>query len=321
MSSILVSRRQVLKAAAAVGVAGALPGVGLRSALAADAGDLHWIIYQSPGGLIDGSTRAIQPFLKNLGFPSTVDYVRGASGRIARTQLYRAGADDFSIMTEASPEEVLGEVIYGAQYKVNEFQPVFGWFRNAFNLSVKKGSPIKTFGDLVSQARTRKVTVATIGKGGPSHLQLVILMNKLNLKLQLVHFDGAAPAHTAVEGGHVEVAVGGSTSSAWSDSVDFLVTFRNGRDPAMPDVPTAKELGYDVEPVNEVIYANAGPKMPADRVQKLTAAFTKVFADPAAVAAQKKLGVFPAPITPDELRASIKTMYALVGEFKKDLIA
>jgi tripartite-type tricarboxylate transporter receptor subunit TctC len=138
--------------------------------------------------------------------------------------------------------------------------------------------------------------------------------------LQLVHFDGASPAYTAVAGGHIEAAVGGSTSVQWSSTVNFLVVFRDGRDPALPEVPTAKESGYDIVPVNEVIYANAGPNVPADRIKKLSDTFAAALADPAAIEAQKKLGIFPTPITSAELRESIKGIYALVNEYKADLI-
>ena len=320
MTKLLLSRRRILQGASALGAMAALSTRNVARAAAYPEHDLRWIIYQSPGGLIDGSTRALQPFLKQQGFGSTVDYVRGASGRIARTQLFRTEPDGLSIMTEASPEEVMGEVIYSAEYKVSEFQPVFGWFRNAFNICVLKDSPFKTFADLIKEAKTRKVTIGTLGKGGPSHLQLAMLNSKLGLKLQLVHFDGASPAYTAVAGGHVEAAVGGSTSAQWSSTVNFLVVFREGRDPALPDVPTAKESGYDIVSVNEVIYANAGPKVPEDRIKKLSDAFATALADPAAIEAQKKLGVFPTPITSTELRESIKGMYALVTEYKNELL-
>lgn len=313
-----ISRRHLLTGASAIGISSIIS----RAPSAAETypdHDLRWIIYQSPGGLIDSSTRAVQPFLKQQGFGSTVDYVRGASGRIARAQLFRSEPDGYSLMTEASPEEVMGEVIYKAEYKVSELQPVYGWFRNAFNICVLKNSPIKSFPDLVKEAKSRKVTIGTLGKGGPSHLQLAMLNHELGTKLQFVHFDGGAPAYTAVAGGHVEAAVGGSTSSQWSHTVDFLVVFRDGRDPALPNVPTAKELGYDITPINEVIYVNTGPKVPADRVKKLTDAFAKVFSDPAAVEAQKKLGIFPTPMAPAQLRQGIQDMFALVREYKSDL--
>lgn len=310
-----ISRRTFVAAGAASVALGATPAV----AQGASDKPIRWIVYQSPGGLIDGSTRAIQPFLKNLGFDSTVDYVRGASGRIARTQVVRAAPDGFTIMTEASPEEVLGEVVYNAEYKVADLQPIFGWFVNAFNLYVAKTSPIKTMADFIAEGKKRAITVGTIGKGGPSHLQLALLKSRLGLNLQLVHFNGGAPAYAALSGGHVEAAIGGSSSVRWADTLTFLGVFKDVRDTALPQIATMKEMGHDIPSINEVIYVHTGPGVPAARVQALTAAFTKAFADPEAVAAQKKLGVDVTPLSPDDLKKLLTQMNSLVNEYKGEL--
>lgn len=314
-----LSRRQVFTGAAALGTAAATVGITGANAQAYPSQEIRWIIYQSPGGLIDGSTRALQPYLKRQGFGSRIEYVRGASGRIARTQLYRSQPDGYTIMTEASPEEVLGEVVYNAEYKVAEFQPVFGWFVNAFNIYVKKDSPIKSFADFIKEAKSRTITIGTLGKGGPSHLQLAVLKKKLSLKLQFVHFEGGAPSYSAVLGGHIESAIGGSSSARNIDTVSFLAVFRDGRDPALPNVPTVAELGHDVPPVNEVIYANTGPKVPANRIAKLAEAFKKAFENPDHLKQQKNLGVYPKLMSSDDLRKIIKNMYALVNEHKAEL--
>ena len=277
---------------------------------------LKWIIYQSPGGLIDTSTRLIQPFLKEQGFSSTLEYVRGASGRIARSQFSRAKPDGYTIMTEASPEEVLGKVVFNADYKLEEFQPVFGWFINAFNLYVPKSSPIKTMDDFIKTARARRMTMATIGKGGPSHLQLAILRNRLKLNLQFVHFDGGSAAYTAVAGGHVEAAVGGSSSVQWEDNLSFLTVFRDTRDPGFPNVPTIQQLGHDIPPINEVIYVNASPGVPQDRVARLVAAFTKAFENPELIAQQKKINVHVTPMNSAQLRQSVQKAFDLANEYK-----
>jgi putative tricarboxylic transport membrane protein len=277
---------------------------------------LKWIIYQSPGGLIDTSTRLIQPFLKQQGFSSTLEYVRGASGRIARSQFSRAKPDGYTIMTEASPEEVLGKVVFNADYKLDEFQPVFGWFINAFNLYVPKSSPIKTMEDFIKTARSRRMTMATIGKGGPSHLQLAILRNRLKLELQFVHFDGGSAAYTAVAGGHVEAAVGGSSSVQWADNLSFLTVFRDSRDPGFPNVPTTKQLGHDIPPINEVIYVNASPGVPGDRVARLVGAFSKAFENPELIAQQKKINVHVTPMNSAQLRQSVQKAFDLANEYK-----
>ena len=316
------TRRGLLRNTGALAVALGCPGLLSREAMAQSypAQELRWVIYQSPGGLIDTSTRVAQPYLERQGFKSTIDYVRGASGRIARGQLSRARPDGHTLMTEASPEEVLGKVVFDADYRLNEFQPIFGWFINAFNLYVPKTSAIKTFDDFIKTAKSRRVTVASLGKGGPSHLQLALLKNKLGLNLQIVHFDGGAPAYTAVAGGHVEAGIGGSTSAQWSETLTFLTVFRDDKDPALPNVPTIRDLSIDIAPINEVIYANAGPGVPPDRMKKLQEAFEKAFADPAHIEQQKRINVFVKPMKSDEVRALVQKAFDVATENKAALL-
>lgn len=312
-----LTRRRFLECSLASAGLAAMPRLALPQAYPSQ--PLKWIIYQSPGGLIDTSTRLIQPFLKEQGFSSTLEYIRGASGRIARSQFSRAKPDGYTIMTEASPEEVLGKVVFNADYKLDEFQPVFGWFINAFNLYVARSSPVKSMDDFIKTARSRRMTMATIGKGGPSHLQLAILRNRLKLNLQFVHFDGGSAAYTAVAGGHVEAAVGGSSSVQWADNLTFLTVFRDTRDPGLSSVPTMKELGHDIPPINEVIYVNASPGTPQDRVAKLVGAFTKAFETPDLIAQQKKINVHVTPMNSAQLRQSVQKAFDLANEYKSIL--
>lgn len=319
----LPNRRRFLKTLAGGALAFA-DGLALapRSALAQayPSQFVKWIIYQSAGGLIDTSSRLLQPYLAEQGINTVFDYVRGASGRIARTQLYRSKPDGYSIMTEAGPEEVLGEVVYNAEYKVKELQPVIGWFVNAFNLYVRKDSRIQSFDDLIRTARSQRVTVATLGQGGPSHLQIMLLRSALNLDLLPVPFAGGAPAYVALAGGHVDMAIGGSSSARQADKVSFIGVFRDGRDPALPSVPTVAELGHRIPPINEVIYISTGPGVPAERIQRLTQAFTSAIDNPEQVVKQKKLGVFPKIIGADELQRIITANYGFVTEYKSQLV-
>jgi len=316
------SRRAFLKTAGKSALAAA--GLGMLpqtvQAQAYPAQQIKWIIYQSPGGLIDTSSRMLQPYLTEQGINTVFDYVRGASGRIARTQLYRSKPDGYSIMTEAMPEEVLGEIVYDAEYKVKELQPLVGWFVNAFNLYVRADSKIRSFEDLVKTARSQRVTVATLGQGGPSHLQIMLLRSKLNLDLQPIPFAGGAPAYVALSGGHVDAAIGGSSTARNADKVNFLIVFRDGRDPALPAVPTAEELGYKISSINEVIYLQTGPLVPADRMQRLIQAATKAIENPEHVERQKKFGVYAKIITAAELKSQIAERYGFVTEYKSELV-
>ena len=54
--------------------------------------EVNWIIYQAPGGSLDTTARIIQPYLEKAGVKTTLDYVLGAGGRVARTKLFTAQA-------------------------------------------------------------------------------------------------------------------------------------------------------------------------------------------------------------------------------------
>src|SRR5216684_3301344 len=98
-----------LGAAAAGSIAQLTP-----SALAQEkfpARDVNWIIYQAPGGSIDTTARIIQPYLEKHGVKTSLDYVLGAGGRVARTKLYTARSDGYVMMTESAPGAAIDEVI------------------------------------------------------------------------------------------------------------------------------------------------------------------------------------------------------------------
>ena len=317
------SRRNFLKTAGKSVLAGAglgvLPHNARSQGQAWPAQTIRWIIFQSPGGLIDTSSRLLQPYLAEQGISTVFDYVRGASGKIARTQLYRSKPDGYTIMTEAMPQEILGEVVDNAEYRVKEFQPILGWFVNAFTLYVRADSRMRTFDDFVKTARSQRVTVGTLGHGSPSHLQIMLLRTRLNLDLEPIPFAGGAPAIVAVSGGHVEAAIGGSSTARSGNKLNFLAVFRDGRDPALPTVPTTEELGHRIPPINEVIYLQTGPGVPADRLQRMTQALARAIEHPENIEKQKKIGVFAKIITAAELKQQIAEGYGLVNRYKAEL--
>ena len=144
-----------LGAAAAGGIAQLTP-----SALAQEkfpARDINWIIYQAPGGSIDTTARIIQPYLEKHGVKTSLDYVLGAGGRVARTKLYTARPDGYVMMTESAPGAAIDEVIGRAGYKASEFIAIFGWSVVSWQLCVKKDSPIQTFQQFVDECHKRRV--------------------------------------------------------------------------------------------------------------------------------------------------------------------
>ena len=308
------------KAALAGTAAGSMGKFG-ASALAQEkfpARDVNWIIYQAPGGSIDTTARIIQPYLEKQGVKTNLDYVLGAGGRVARTKLFTARPDGYTMMTESAPGGAIDEVIGRAGYKASEFTPVYGWSVVSWQLCVKKDSPIRTFQQFVDECKKRRVVVGTIGRGGSSHIQLAALQKELGIPFGLVHFEGSGKAYPAVMGGHVEVAISGPGSgSRMRDSLHFLGVTGAEREKALPDVPTLQEQGFQVTPIDQIWYAMTTPKVPDDRVAILTNAFAKAFEDKMLWEQMNKVGEYPKLLTRAQVEAMVKKQAEVIEKYKE----
>lgn len=279
--------------------------------------DISWLIFQAPGGSIDTTARIIQPYLEKHGIKTALDYVLGAGGRVARTKLFTAKPDGYLMMTESAPGGIIDEIVGRAGYKTSEFVPIYGWSVMGWQLCVRKESPIHSFQDFVSECKKRRVVVATIGRGGSSHVQLAILQKDLNLPFGMVHFEGSGKVYPAVLGGHVDVAIAGpSSGSRMRESLRFLCVTGETREKSLPDVPTLKELGFASTSVEQIWYAETSPKVPAERVQILAAAFEKAFQDKTLFEQMEKAGEFLDLLTRPQIEALLKKEIQVVERYK-----
>src|SRR5262245_62053355 len=151
-----IDRRGFLRKATGAALGAAAGGIApLRPPARAQekfpARDISWIIYQAPGGSIDTTARIIQPYLEKQGVKTSLDYVLGAGGRVARTKLYTARPDGYVMMTESAPGGAIDEDIGRARYKASEFIASIGWSLGSLEVCVKKDSPIQIFQQIVDK--------------------------------------------------------------------------------------------------------------------------------------------------------------------------
>jgi tripartite-type tricarboxylate transporter receptor subunit TctC len=313
---VAVTRRDFLATAAAAGLA---PTVGRASTYPSQ--ELVWLIYQSPGGTVDISTRLIQPYIEPAGFKVRLEYATGAGGRIARNRLFAAKPDGYTVMTEVAPGAIVDELAYTVPYKGDSFEPIYGWANTGFQYCVRNDSPIHTFADFVAETRKRRVTVASIGRGGAQHLHIVAMRKQLGLNFDIVHFDGASPAYAALLGGHVDIGGGGPASGKRQGGgrLRFIGLTAEAREFPLLEVPTLREQGFDVTPVNQFFFASTSPGVPADRLALLTKVFGAAVARPEFVKAMEELGNTVTPLTPADIKVEHGRHRALILEFKEEL--
>ena len=166
---------------------------------------------------------------------------------------------------------------------IDDFTFIIGLSGYTFGFTVRADSPFKTFNDYIEAARRQpgKIDYGSTGIGTSPHLLMEEVAMNAKVDLNHVPFKGNADLMQALLGGHVMAQ---SDASGWDKFVDngqmrLLVTFGDKRTRRWPNVPTARDLGYNV--VSTSPYGLVGPKgMDPAVVKTLHDAFKKALDDP-----------------------------------------
>jgi putative tricarboxylic transport membrane protein len=144
---------------------------------------------------------------------------------------------------------LLGE----AQYKMSDFTPLANVALDPVIMVTRADSEFKSLDDVIKAAKAKPDSVIVGGGGvaGPDRMGLLKLEDAAGIKVRYVPFAGGGEVHRNVLGGHVQVAVGNPSDFMASIEAGELVGLalldtERSSVPALANVPTAKELGYDV---------------------------------------------------------------------------
>jgi len=170
-----------------------------------------------------------------------------------------------------------------AGYKTEDVN-VFSFFHYTPDaILVEASSPYKTLEDLMSFAKKNpgQLTFSGSGTYSANHLLTISLNKKAKVKTTYVPFKGTGAAVQALLGKQVVAEAGYSTVAAKQGSkVRMLAVASNERLPAFPDVPTFKELGYNI--VSGAYRGYALPKSASKAtVKEWSDRIMKINADPA----------------------------------------
>jgi len=279
-----------------------------------------------PGGGIDLSARMIAERIKpHLGQEMVVVNKPGAGGRVALTFLSKAKPDGYSLTSVGDPAIVLIPHLEKVMYDpIDDFTSVIQYGSFNIGYSVLADSPFQSIKDLIAFARANpeKLTVCSMAVDSPGSIGFQAMALHEGVKVKIVPFSGSGPAISAVLGGHVTVA-GTSLSSQMphikAKKFRLLAVMGDERDPAYPETPTLKELGYPI--VLESWYYIYGPKnMEKPVVKKLEEAFRKVIDSPEFTKfAQERLFWVKRPVAGEDLRTALVRRHKEHGELLKKL--
>ena len=251
------------------------------------------------GGAVDTAARLIQPVLeKELGTNVEVINKPGAGGQIGYTQLTSAKPDGYTIGATGSPSVVVSPLdpARGAKYTRSSFQPLGRQVIDPAVIAVQPDSPYKTLKELLdaAKAKPKSMTASTTGLQTGEHFAMAQIQETTGAEFAPVHFsEGASQATTAFLGKHVDILVANVsdvTDLTKQNKARVLGIMTAERSPSLPDVPTFKESGYEVEAGTARGYS-APAGLPADVAKKLEAALQKAIEDPEVVKKMNELGL------------------------------
>jgi tripartite-type tricarboxylate transporter receptor subunit TctC len=243
-----------------------------------------------PGGINDVVTRpaasALEPMFRQ---PVVVETKAGAAGGVGAQVAANAKPDGYTLLSHNNGISSYAEVdrLFGRTPKATraDFIPLARLCADPVLVLVNDQQPYKTLAEFVEAAKKapEKIVYSSGGFYGASHLPVALLENAAGLKgMRHLPTAGGGPAITAALGNNAQLTtqtVQATLTHVKAGKLRALATFGAARSKALPDVPTMRELGYDVTYYLWVgLFAPKGT--PAPIVSTLTAAIDKAAASP-----------------------------------------
>jgi tripartite-type tricarboxylate transporter receptor subunit TctC len=215
--------------------------------------------------------------------------VAGAGGSIGARQVKDAPPDGYTILLDHSALLIQGDNGM-SDFGPLDFEPVISINRQCMTVNVSRSSPYQSLADLLDAAKKDPNTLVWTGNiGSSNHMAIAVLeASAPGASFKKVQSGGDAETYASLKGGIANVGdFGVSGAIAYNTDIRTLALLSDKRDPAIPDIPTAKEQGYDAVFCNEHnLYAPKGTPEAvvntiADAFQKAlqTDEVKKVFAD------------------------------------------
>ena len=210
-----------------------------------------------PGGAVDVVARplaaVLEPILKQ---PLVIETKAGAAGQVGGQFAANAKPDGYTLLMHIVSISGFAEVdkLFGRPVKFTreDFIPIARFIADPMVLVVNDRQPYKTLKEFVDDAKKRpnQLIFSSSGLYGALHLPTALFMKAAGVQMKHLPTAGGGPALTAILGNNSQVlvsSIAAANAQMKAGKLRPLACFGAQRAPALPDVPTMKELGYDIE--------------------------------------------------------------------------
>jgi tripartite-type tricarboxylate transporter receptor subunit TctC len=282
------------------------------------------IVPAGPGGE-DAEVRGIAAHVqKYLGVDVLVENIVGLWGKIAFEKFQRMEPDGYTLISYTFPRSIIIENMCETNFRTKDFTPIFAWSIGN-QLLVVSPETYKTFEEFRSDAKARALTGAIPIRGGTCHLAGLLLAHGLGIRVNWIPYEGSASCMAALARKEVDFTICLATVlPSWIRTgkirlLTMLPDRRGSRGPYFPDVPTLKELGYDIVYVTVRHVVEAPPNTPPHIVRILEEAFDRAVKERAYIEWARKNHVVIDPLSAQEFSKEVSEAYPRIEKFREML--
>jgi tripartite-type tricarboxylate transporter receptor subunit TctC len=242
----------------------------------------------------------------------------GASTIIATEQVVRAAPDGATLLEVANAFVINPSLRSNMPFDPFSLEPVCLLANSPQVMALNSASPYRSFAEFIAAAKARpgQFSYASVGPATTPHITGEMLRRVAQIDLNYVPFPGGAPAVNALLGGHV-TAVMANLSEVMehvaAGTLRPIVTTAGARLREMPDVPTLKESGFDLEGAAWFGLV-APPKTPKEVIDRQIAQIRTALQAPEVQAKLAAQGLYPSGVCGAEFGAHLRSQYEMLGK-------
>jgi len=211
---------------------------------------LRIVVPFSPGGAVDGPTRAVaQELGRRLGQPVIIDNRPGAGATIGSEAVAKSAPDGYTLLLASQTNAIAASLYPKLNFSpVDDFATISLLGREPGVLVVHPSLPVKSVAELVAYAKERpgQLNYASSGNGSGQHLFMAMFASMAGIQLVHVPYRGSGQATTDLLAGTVPMAMPGTAgmvAHVKAGKLRALAVSGSTRSPQLPDVPTLAEAG------------------------------------------------------------------------------
>jgi tripartite-type tricarboxylate transporter receptor subunit TctC len=234
------------------------------------------VIPFAAGGPTDVLGRVIgQRMGEILGQTVIIENVGGAGGMTGSKRVADANPDGYTMVLGTVGTHAQGQTLYKRPLynAITDFTPVVLIAEVPIALLARKDLPVNNLKEFVAYAKANqsKMQFGSAGAGSATHLGCVVLNSAMGTTITHVPYKGTGPAMQDLVGGRIDFLceiVSTAKPQIDGGNVKALAIMTNERSPVLPNLPTTREQGLDVQAYtwNAIFLPKSAP---ADVVKKL----------------------------------------------------